>query len=468
MAIVYLYGEDEKHYKESGIEKLKKRFNQNKLNVSFQESDIETLILTALKDVKDIYILTPIYFYKIIEKYFSFIRVVKLENENGILTSQDIRLGITAEEKLKLKLNSSITKPKTTFKDYGGAKDLVQETEDINNFFKLGIPVKGIFLAGLPGTGKTFFAKCLAGQLNRYLIELNLTKFMKSPNSIILIEEFFDFFKTNPGDYIIWLDEIEKMFTGTEESTQLLGTLLTKINEFNSISSTIKSTAFIVATANNVKELSERNPELFRNGRFDILISLNPPKSDGAKEIFNIYINSSIKKNREIILNAVYFSAMNNLKVSSDNNNKGLLKKIHEYTQENIVAIKSFIEENNILNKKKFVETISIKLKENAYFVISMLNDLEKFDFKFDIDKTVSETFNLYREKCHNKINFPYVPAEIEYFVSSMYKHYLFFDTELNQDTIKNYLSKIKPLQASMKDQMSEMDGVTFDFRKVN
>ncbi len=248
MAIVYLYGEDEKHYKESGIEKLKKRFNQNKLNVSFQESDIETLILTALKDVKDIYILTPIYFYKIIEKYFSFIRVVKLENENGILTSQDIRLGITAEEKLKLKLNSSITKPKTTFKDYGGAKDLVQETEDINNFFKLGIPVKGIFLAGLPGTGKTFFAKCLAGQLNRYLIELNLTKFMKSPNSIILIEEFFDFFKTNPGDYIIWLDEIEKMFTGTEESTQLLGTLLTKINDFNASASTLKSTAFIPLT----------------------------------------------------------------------------------------------------------------------------------------------------------------------------------------------------------------------------
>lgn len=265
-------------------------------------------------------------------KYSSFTKLIRLPNANGILTSQDIKLKIKAEEKLKSKLNSSITKPTLTFNDYGGAKDLVDETEAINLYFKLGIPVKGIFLAGIPGTGKSFFAKCLAGQLNRYLIELNLTKFMKSENSIILIEEFFDFFKTNPGDYIIWLDEIEKMFTGTGESTQLLGTLLTKINDFNS-SSNSKSTAFIVATANDVYSLSHRNPEFFRNGRFDILISLNPPSDEGAKEIFNIYIKKCQKENKNILLSFVYLSYKKELKLTSSdkNQNSAMNTIIHIY-----------------------------------------------------------------------------------------------------------------------------------------
>lgn len=316
----------------------------------------------------------------------------------------------------------------------------------------------------MPGTGKSFFAKCLAGQLDRYLIELNLTKFMKSDNSVILIEEFFDFFKTNPGDYIIWLDEIEKMFTGTEESTQLLGTLLTKINDFNASAATLKSTAFVVATANNVYSLSHRNPEFFRNGRFDILISLNPPTELGAKEIFEIYTKANLKNNREIFLNAVYLCFKDQMKIPQSQGNNGFLKKIYEYSKREQNSIKTFIEENRITSKKMFVKKV---LSSETYFTTTLINDLESINFTFDIAMVIAEVFKKYRDKSQNQIRFPYVPAEIEYFVTSLYKHFLFTDINITKNVIDDYVDKIKPLQSSMKDQISEMAGVTSDFRQV-
>lgn len=470
MAIVYFYGEDEKHYTEIGRNKIKASYklNESQFKVSFKEEEIEKIILESLSDSKDIYILTPIYFNKIITQYSSFIRVIRLENQNGILTSQDMKLGVSAEEKLKSKLNSSITKPKVTFANYGGAKDLIEDTEAINNYFKLGIPVKGIFLAGIPGTGKSFFAKCLAGQLNRYLIELNLTKFMKSENSIILIEEFFDFFKTNPGDYIIWLDEIEKMFTGTDEATQLLGTLLTRINEFNSSFGTMKSTAFVVATANNVVGLSERNPEFFRNGRFDILINLKPPTKEGAKEIFKMYIEQNIKNNMDIFLSSVYYYSKDEMKKPNEQeNSNSLLVQIYNYSQRNKDSILKFIEEHKIKNKKSFINKIKEEYKNEQYLPKTMMDELSEFKFTFDVDFVVTEVFTSYRAESPEKNRFPYVPAEIEYYVTCIYKHFLFKNITIETDNLKSYIKKIAPLQVSMSSQIELMTGVLSDFRQV-
>lgn len=463
MAIVYLYAEDEKHYTKTSIDRFKKKYKTEEIKVAFVEEDAEKIIIESLSKAKDYFIITPLYFHLLISKYSSFIRVIRLSNENGILTSQDVRLGIKAEEKLKSKLNSSITKPTVTFDNYGGAKELREETNSINSLFKLGMPVKGIFLAGMPGTGKSFFAKCLAGELNRYLIELSLTKFMKSSNSILLIEEFFDFFKTNPGDYIIWLDEIEKMFVGDDESTQLLGTLLTKINEFNSISSTIKSTAFIVATANNVLGLSKRNPEFFRNGRFDMLLALNSPTDEGAREIFGIYKNANRKKSLEIITNSIYLEVVENVKITS--NEKSLLKEISKYTEINKKAIFEFINEKEVKNKKDFYN--KIQNEKESYFTISFLKDMDDFIFDFEINQIISKTFNKYRDKCQDMVRFPYSPAEIEYFVTCLFKHYLFMDINIEEKNIDSLIEKIKPLQVSMKDQLTEMAGVISDFRQI-
>lgn len=462
MSALYFYAEDEKHYTDVGIAKIIKAYKITKIVKCFNEEDVELQMMESFSTGIDVNIIVPLYYHKIIVKYFSLIKVVRLPNKNGILTSQDMKFKIKAEEKLRLKLNSSISKPTVNFSHYGGAKDLVEETETINNLFKLGLPVKGIFLAGIPGTGKSFFAKCLAGQLGRFLIELNLTKFMKSDNSIILIEEFFDFFKTNQGDYIIWLDEIEKMFTGSEESTQLLGTLLTKINDFNSSASKSKSTAFIVATANDVYGLSTRNPEFFRNGRFDILLALNPPTDIGAVEILDIYTNACLKENKTTVLYSIYLAFTNELFVSPTSN--GLLKNIADYTEDKKVAIDKFIQEHQITDKRTFATAVQ---NTDSYFTKSISADLLNFKFEFNKDVTIAETFARYRDLCENQSRFPYVPAEIEFLVSSLYKHYLFVDIDITRETLIYFIEKIKPIQSSMRKQIEKMNGVTSDFRQV-
>jgi hypothetical protein len=81
-------------------------------------------------------------------------------NENKLLDKY-------LEEKLKLK----VSYPQTTFSDLAGAKKL---KEDVN-FFKFlekhGTATGGLFLFGIPGAGKSFFAECFAGETNRILID---------------------------------------------------------------------------------------------------------------------------------------------------------------------------------------------------------------------------------------------------------------------------------------------------------
>lgn len=473
----FFYAEDNEWYRETGLEFLKKKYGVKKILFVLNEDDlIQTLksILNTIhnpkqerdKDtpllIEEYGFLSPFYSHSFFKIYGSFFEINFLKNKYGLLTSQEKESGMDVVRKLKEKLDTSITKPTLTLKDYGGATLLTQQITKINTKFKLGIPVKGIFLNGIPGTGKSFFAKCVAGELDRFLIELNMTKIIEAPNSVLLLEDFFQFFKENEGDYIIWIDEIEKMFVGTPVATQVLGTLLTKINEFSS-SSDNKSSAFIIATANNVAKLSKDHPELFRNGRFDWLVNINPPTDEGAEDIFNIYIKRSHKENEIHILKAVYFSALEEIKHYEK---KSFISKIVEYSTNHKEAILSFIASNNIKNCNDFINQFKGDEKM-TYFETSMKKDLEKYKFKLDLEDIKANVFDEYRAKSSDVMNFPYVPAEIEYFVSSLYEHYLFTDMEITDETAKSYVKIVKPLQVTMKDQIGDMKSVTNEFLQI-
>jgi SpoVK/Ycf46/Vps4 family AAA+-type ATPase len=94
---------------------------------------------------------------------------------------------------------------------------------------------------------------------------------------------------------ILWLDEIEKGFSGIGSSgmtdggttARVFGTFLTWLQE--------KSTpVFVVATSNNVSQLP---PELLRKGRFDEIFYVDLPSADERTEIFKIHLE---KRNRDI------------------------------------------------------------------------------------------------------------------------------------------------------------------------
>jgi SpoVK/Ycf46/Vps4 family AAA+-type ATPase len=93
---------------------------------------------------------------------------------------------------------------------------------------------------------------------------------------------------------ILWLDEMEKGFSGTGSSnmsdggttSRVFGTFVTWLQEKT-------APVFVIATANNVHQLP---PELLRKGRFDEIFFVDLPTAEERKEILDIHLR---KKGRD-------------------------------------------------------------------------------------------------------------------------------------------------------------------------
>jgi SpoVK/Ycf46/Vps4 family AAA+-type ATPase len=88
---------------------------------------------------------------------------------------------------------------------------------------------------------------------------------------------------------ILWVDELEKGFSGTGSSNnsdggtaaRVFGSFITWLQEKT-------SPVFVIATANNVDELP---PEMMRKGRFDEIFFVDLPTLPERKEIVSIHLN---------------------------------------------------------------------------------------------------------------------------------------------------------------------------------
>lgn len=434
--------------------------------------DCKNLSKTKSKRKKNFAVISPFYpdyFNENVIKANVF-ELVVLKNKHGLLTSVEHKNGVKVEDVIKNRLGTNITKPKLNLSNYGGADLLRNIIKNLPMKDLLGIKTRGFFLSGFPGSGKTFFAKCVAGELDRYLIELNLAKFMQLPNTLGLLEAFFDFFKQNTGDYIIWIDEIEKMLT-TEESIQVLGFLLTKINDLHDNS---KSNVFLIATANNPTSIASRNPELFRNGRFDWLISLLPPTEDNAKIIIDIYKS---KFQEEFLMHLMgliygYIFAPISLKVFDNVEKNSAIAHSISVANQSLEAINSLSSDESICKykdkKNLFVEN-RIKILDESYALRSIISSIKKVCF-FDFStKEFSHNSTLVEKRRDNlsiSDRFPYVPAEIEFAVAELYTGFLFNSIDVDSN-IKDVITKVIPLQVSMKNDIDKIKEATSSFLSV-
>ncbi|QQO09020.1 AAA family ATPase [Breznakiella homolactica] len=161
---------------------------------------------------------------------------------------------------------------------------------------EFGLPEpRGILLLGIPGCGKSLTAKAIAGMWQLPLLKLDVGKVFSSyvgsseenvRRAIQTAESI--------APSILWLDEMEKGFSGLGSSgmtdggttARVFGTFLTWLQE--------KTTpVFVVATSNNVSQLP---PELLRKGRFDEIFYVDLPSKEERHEIFNIHL---AKRNRD-------------------------------------------------------------------------------------------------------------------------------------------------------------------------
>ena len=157
--------------------------------------------------------------------------------------------------------------------------------DTINNqgkYKKLGCTIpKGLLLYGVPGSGKTTFAKEFLKLCNRnsFIVRKN-----KSDGDFIdyLNKVFEEARKKVPS--IILLDDLDKFSVENNKSNN---------EEYVVIQSLIDEVKyediFVIATANDINILPR---SLLRSGRFDIKLKLNEPKDEDSYNIIRYYLSS--------------------------------------------------------------------------------------------------------------------------------------------------------------------------------
>ena len=135
---------------------------------------------------------------------------------------------------------------------------------------------KALLLVGIPGTGKSLSCKAAASILNWPLIRLDISALKgslvgESERKIRQATATIDAF----GKAVVWLDEIDKVFSGIKSSGHTDGgTTSGMFGHFLTWMQETRSPVLVMATANNISELP---PEFMRAGRFDAMFFVDIP-----------------------------------------------------------------------------------------------------------------------------------------------------------------------------------------------
>lgn len=472
--MIYFYAPDIKYYKNEEQTKIREEYKIDKIIECFSHDEVISSIKDyylgfKLDNEKRIAIISPLAItsFNIKDEDLNLFTVKNLTNEYELMTTQHKEEGISINELLENELKCKVLTPTLTLKDYGGKEDLKDDVNFIKLKKALGINSKGFFLVGIPGTGKSFFAKCVAGELNSKLIELDLSSYMEYKNPIYYLNKFFEFFKNNKGDYVVWIDEIEKMINPNDhKSVTIIGFLLTALNEFGANNDT-ESSMMLVTTANNISMLQKHFPEFFRPGRFDQLVNISPANTSEFKNIFNIHISKTNKRLQKIAKRIIYFLMYEN---------DEFLQIIQSNKDSFLFEIKSIVDKANlerfedIINYKLFLKRyVPILESEEASMLKQIYSQILNYNYSLDLDMLNEIITTKYKSELSIKNYFPYVNAEIEYLVNKLFEIYLFKDKNIktNHKLLDSTITNIVPIQVSMKDSISEITALGDNFKSV-
>lgn len=222
----------------------------------------------------------------------------------SLVQTGDFNLGIILSEKEQIIRKSGVLEYCHVNEDMKGVGGLDELKKWLNKRGKaftpeardFGLPEpRGVLLLGIPGCGKSLTAKAISSMWQLPLLKLDVGKVFSSlvgsseenvRRAIQTAESI--------APSILWLDEMEKGFSGLGSSGQtdggttarVFGTFLTWLQEK-------KTPVFVVATCNNASQLP---PELLRKGRFDEIFFVDLPSKEERKEIFRIHLE---KRNRD-------------------------------------------------------------------------------------------------------------------------------------------------------------------------
>ena len=231
---------------------------------------------------------------------------VEAENvlAKSIVRCKTFDIGTVLEEKKHIIRKSGILEyyeTKESLDEIGGLETLKTWLQKRRGAFtqkarEFGLPLpKGILLIGVPGCGKSLTAKAVGAAWQMPLLRLDVGKIMGGLVGASE-ENIRKALKTAEAiaPAVLWLDEIEKGFSGTGSSnmsdggttSRVFGTFITWMQEKT-------APVFVIATANDVRALP---PELMRKGRFDEIFFVDLPTREERKTILDIHLR---KKKRD-------------------------------------------------------------------------------------------------------------------------------------------------------------------------
>lgn len=187
--------------------------------------------------------------------------------------------------------------PNVKWSDIGGLEDVKRELQEAIElplkkpevFQKMGIrPIRGILLVGLPGTGKTLFAKAVATESEANFIAVKGPEFLSKwvGESEKAVREVFRKART-AAPCVIFIDELDAVASlrgideGSRVTERVVNSLLTELDGMQNLKNVV------VLAATNRPDIID--PALLRPGRFDKIIEIPPPDQRTRVEIFKVH-----------------------------------------------------------------------------------------------------------------------------------------------------------------------------------
>lgn len=218
---------------------------------------------------------------------------------SGIPSSSDIDHVI---DKIKKQSKADIVKPKETLVDYVCDASLKEELMEVKNFFEnastyksAGIRIpKGILFKGVPGTGKTYAARCIAGDVDCYFMTCTASSLqgMYIGSGAENIRNVFEgakaLRKASGKGVIIFFDELDSLGSrethnggASGEEDRTLNQLLAELSGFED------AEGIMVLGATNYPERID--DALMRSGRFSRQITIEVPGEDERRNLVDYY-----------------------------------------------------------------------------------------------------------------------------------------------------------------------------------
>lgn len=205
-------------------------------------------------------------------------------------------------DKIKKQSKADIVKPKETLADYVCDTSLKEELLEVKSFFEnaitykdAGIKIpKGILFKGVPGTGKTYAARCIAGDVDCYFMTCTASSLqgMYIGSGAENIRNVFEgakaLRKASGKGVIIFFDELDSLGSrashngsSSGEEDRTLNQLLAELSGFED------ADGIMVLGATNYPERID--DALMRSGRFSRQITIEIPEEDERTNLVKYY-----------------------------------------------------------------------------------------------------------------------------------------------------------------------------------